>query len=266
MKKLIFIFFLPLLLFSCNDNKNASNETSETIELERSNWANEHLNGKVKTIGETPFTTDENGNIGEMDSCCVKITEFSDKGYIMKVTNKNDEGTVTRLNTIERTETGKFLSNTRTENGIEVWKRTSTYDEEGKHLFTSDSDTTKNVAYFYNDITNNDFDQPVSGKMYSADSTFIGNWSWKYIDGLRTGRGWIDSTNVQRVNRTGEVNDKGWLSRVVDVRIEENGDTTTTIETYTYDSFDEMGNWTQRTETNDEKPVKVLKRTYTYFE
>jgi hypothetical protein len=266
MKKPLFILFLPLFLFSCKNGENSSDQASEAIEMERNNWANQHLNGMVKSIEETPYTPNENGDISEMDSCCVKITEFSDNGFIMKVTNKNKEGVVTEVSVRERTETGKFVSNTRTENGKETWKRITTRDEEGNHLHTIDTDSTKNVTYFYNDVTSNEFNQPVSGKMYSKDSTFIGTWSWKYIDGLRTGRGWIDSTNVQRVNRTGEVNDKGWLSRVVDVRVDEKGDTTTTIENYTYDSFDETGNWTQRTENNDEKPVKVLKRSYTYFE
>lgn len=70
---------------------------------------------------------------------------------------------------------------------------------------------------------------------------------------------------MERINRTGEVNEMGWLSKVVDICVNEGGDTTTIVETYTYDSFGDVGNWTQRTEYNDEKPVKVLKRSYTYY-
>ena len=42
--------------------------------------------------------------------------------------------------------------------------------------------------------------------------------------------------------------------------------TITTITKYRYDTFDDKGNWTQRTEMDkDGKPVKIVKRTITYY-
>jgi hypothetical protein len=266
MKKLLIILFLPLLIIQCKNSEKSSDNTTEDAAMERNNWANAHLNGKVKSIEETPYTPDESGKISEMDSCCVELKEYSDKGFIMKYTEKNKEGTVTQVNVMEHSETGKFISNTRFKNGKEVWKRVVNRDEEGNPLGAFDSDSTQQVTRIHKGEVYNDFNQPVSGKTYTSDSTYLGTWSYKYIDGLRAGYSWIDSANVQRINRTGEVNDKGWISKVVDVRVEENGDTTTTSETYTYDSFDEMGNWTQRTEYIDQKPVHVMKRSYTYHQ
>jgi hypothetical protein len=265
MKKLLIIFFLPIMVISCKNSDKTSNESSETVEMERTNLANAHLNGKVKAIEETPYTPDEDGNIGEIDSCCIKIREYNDKGFRTKNIEKNKAGNITAVNVVEHTETGKFKSSTWTENGKEVWKRVVTRDENGKVVQAVDTDSTNQVTRIHKGEVYNEYNQPVSGKSFMSDNTYLGTWSWKYVDGLRTGRTWIDSSDVQRVNRTGEVNDKGWLSRVVDVRVNETDDTVTTIETYTYDSFDETGNWTQRTEFNDDKPVKVLKRVYTYY-
>jgi hypothetical protein len=42
--------------------------------------------------------------------------------------------------------------------------------------------------------------------------------------------------------------------------------TTNKITKYRYDSYDDKGNWTQRTETDENgKPVKIVKRTITYY-
>jgi inorganic pyrophosphatase len=42
--------------------------------------------------------------------------------------------------------------------------------------------------------------------------------------------------------------------------------TTTKTTTFKYDSYDEQGNWTQRTTFDDKgKATKVIKRTHTYY-
>lgn len=267
MKK-YFIFLLPVLAIACSDPKPPSTEQEEIVEeveMERNSWTNWHLKGEVKTITETPYLTDEAGAMGMMDSCCVEITEFDPMGFRSKVTEKNSEGKVTGENVVVHSETGKFVSSTWTRDGKQVWQRTVTRDEDGKVTSAFDTDSTMQITNFYDTDEMNEFNQPVSGKSYAADSTFVGTWSWKYIDGLRSGRGWIDSTGVQLIDRTGEVNEMGWLSKVVDTRMDDNGEMVTTVETYTYDSFDEAGNWTKCTLSENNEPVKIMTRTYTYY-
>lgn len=266
MKKLPVIFLLPLILFSCQNSEKPAEETSDAIEMERNYWANAHLLGKVKMIEETPYLVSEDGSAGEMDSCCIEIEELDENGFYARSIEKDKEGNVTSERVMARTETGKVISNTVTENGKVVWKREIIRNEDGVATRALDTDTTGLVIRVHKPEAFNDFNQALSGTTYLGDSTtYFGKWSWDYIDGQVSGNSWVDSSGVQRRKRTGEVNDKGWISKVVDVKVEDSGDTITLVETYTYDSFDEMGNWTQRTEYNDDKAIKILKRTYTYY-
>lgn len=268
MKKVFILFSLPLLIFSCDNsgnNENAEAETPVTIEMERNNWENSHLQGQVKSIVETPYTPDESGAIADMDSCCVEVIDYDSNGFIVKSTEKNKEGQVTVERVLEHTETGKFVSNTETENGKVVWKRVVVRDEEGNIMNAFDSDSTQQVTRIHKGEVYNEYNQPISGKTFNNDSVYLGTWTWQYIDGLRAGRSWTDSTGVVLRKRTGEVNDKGWLSKVIDMEVDDAGVATTTVETYTYESFDETGNWTQRTEYNDGAAVQVVKRAYTYY-
>lgn len=259
------IFLLPLLAIACASPEPEQTTEETEVVMARNNWQNEHLKGEVKTITETPYKTDADGALGEMDSCCIEVREYDNNGYHVKTTEKNSTGEVTAVNVIEHTETGKFVSSTWTQNGKQVWQRKVTRGDDGKVTSAYDTDSTMQVTNYYESEVMNEFDQPVKGKSFLPDSSFEGTWSWKYTDGLRTGRGWIDKNGVQLVDRTGEVNEMGWLSKVVDTRTDDEGVTTTTVETYTYDSFDEMGNWTQCTLSENGTPVKIMKRTYTYY-
>ncbi len=59
-------------------------------------------------------------------------------------------------------------------------------------------------------------------------------------------------------------NDKGEQTEFSNTKITKDS-TTTKVTKYTYETHDEMGNWTQRTEWNDKgKATKITKRVYTY--
>jgi hypothetical protein len=111
----------------------------------------------------------------------------------------------------------------------------------------------------------NDFDQPVKGKSFDADSVYVGTWTWQYIDGNSVGRSWTDSSGVKEMEIVGEVNDKGWEAKSTELSMEEDGEMTKVIETYSYDAMDDKGNWTQRTTFVDDKATEVLKRSYAYY-
>jgi hypothetical protein len=267
MKRLFPFFILTLFALACNNTEKASEEAAEeTSESVRSYLQNAHLNGKIKTITETSYTPGEDGSIGEPDSCCVVITQFSEAGFIVTETETTSSGEESSVYNEERNADGKYVSGTVTEGGVQVWKRVVNRDDAGEVINAQDFDTSGQIYRTYALIERNDYDQPVKGQSLDADSTYLGTWSWQYIDGNRVGRGWVDSSGVQLVSRIGEVNDKGWVSKVTDVSIDaESGDTTTVIETYTYDAMDDAGNWTQMTKSKDGKVAQVLKRTYEYY-
>jgi len=74
-----------------------------------------------------------------------------------------------------------------------------------------------------------------------------------------------DSVGKMVYSYKAELNDKGEVAKSTSVEVGKDS-TTTKVNTFTYDSFDEQGNWTQRT-TYDEKgkATKVVKRAFTYF-
>jgi hypothetical protein len=97
------------------------------------------------------------------------------------------------------------------------------------------------------------------------DGRIKGTWDNKYngvtyVSGTST-----DSTG--KVNYTGwvKVNDKGDAIEE-EATTTEKGATKTEKYTYKYDSYDDSGNWTQRTTYNDKgKPTKIVKRVFTYY-
>lgn len=274
MKKLGLLFAIPFLVYACNNGEkenteNSENseteETTETVEMVSSDLENENMLGQVKSFEETPYTPDEEGNIGAMDSCCIAIEEYDENGFMTTYSEKTSAGEPTEIVMMQRDDMGRFTSYTVTENGMEVFKRVTKRDEDGTLLEATDTDSTGAITRVHKVDEVNENGQAVTGKSYLEDGTYLGTWSFDYVEGMRVSNSWVDSTGVQLMQRLGEVNDKGWLAKVVDVRVGDEGDTTTVVETYTYDSFDDMGNWTQRTMYKDDVPTEVVKRTYTYF-
>lgn len=266
MKNSHYILAASLLFSACGQNSTVEENVKEAEPIAKnSDWMTRHLKGKVKTIEQTSFTPDSTGQISEMDSCCIKLTSFDANGFVEMFSEKDADGANPMELKFERLEDNKFKSATRFRNGEMKWKRTTTYDENGNTLHAIDTDSAGQVTNYYSEITENEIGQVLKGKMHTADSTYLGTWSRKYIDGMRAGRGWVDSTGTELRNRTGELNEKGLLSKMTDYRVTEEG-ATTTVKTYTYDSFDEVGNWTQRTEYDEEgKATNVKKQTYTYY-
>ena len=256
------------LLFSCGQSPKQAEETpKEDVVAANSDWATANLLGKVKSYEEMNYTADSLGTIGEMDSCCAEIKVFDDKGYVGSYSEKNNEGIVVYESIWDRFEDGKWRSSSNTEDGEASGGRMVTQSEDGKILHAIDTEADGTVEYFYNEIKENELGQALEGKMYMADSTYMGTWSRKYIEGAYIGRGWIDSVGTVLNDSKGELNDKGWLSNMTVVKTDDEGTTTTEVFTYTYDSFDETGNWTQMTEMNEAGvTTEVKKRTYAYFE
>jgi hypothetical protein len=72
-----------------------------------------------------------------------------------------------------------------------------------------------------------------------------------------------DSVGNVKNKWSAKYNDKGEQIETTNSKIQK--DTTTTVKKFTYDSHDEMGNWTQRTEWNEKgKAIKAVKRSIVY--
>ena len=270
MKQNLLFVLIAGMLFSCTNNTKKTveteRETEEMVVAKNSGWATQNLIGMVQSIEETEYTPDAEGNIGDMDSCCVGTDYFNYEGYVVKYIEKDLEGTIGLESIIEYSENGRFASATDSRKGEADGGRYVTRDESGKTLYARDLDGSGAVKYYYTEMTENEIGQALDGKMFFGDSTFRGTWGIKYIDGTWAGRSWNDSSGTMIYNYTGELNDKGLLIKMTNVEADPEEGTKTTVSTFTYDSFDEIGNWTQRSEIEDDKLIEVKKRTYTYFE
>ncbi len=261
MKYILLIALTTSFLFSCKD---APKGNSETVDP-KSDCATNHLIGMVNTIEETTYTADSTGTIGAMDSCCIELQTMDEKGFVISSEDKNDKGDIVEVVNIARNEKGEFNSYTVTQDGKVTFTRTVIRDAEGNTKHAVDTDSAGLVINFFNETIFNELDQPIKGKMFAADSTYLGTWSRQYIDGLEVGRGWIDSSGIQILDFVGELNENGLLGKVIKTRQVGKDSKSVNIETYTYDSFDETGNWTQQTKSVDGKVAEVVKRVYTYF-
>jgi hypothetical protein len=86
----------------------------------------------------------------------------------------------------------------------------------------------------------------------------------KYDKNLWLGFTGKDSVGKIKNSSVAKYNDKGEQVEVSNTNVTKDS-TTTHVTKYTYDTHDDMGNWTQRTEWNDKgKAVKIIKREYTY--
>lgn len=260
MKNLLSIILTATLIFACGE----SMQEAATVIAKDSSWAIRNLQGMVQSIEETTFSADENGTIGEMDSCCIETDVFNEQGYRVSFSEKDSKGNDGRNGVTERREDGQFISAKNYKNGKQIWSRTVTFDAEGNALYTMDADSSGQNTYYYSDIKENEDGLLMGGKMHKADSTFMGNWSRKYTNGIRTGSGWENVDGIEMNDYTGELNEKGFVEKMTVVKKDKEG-STTEVRTFTYDSFDDAGNWTQRSRYDDGKLAKVQKRKYTYF-
>jgi hypothetical protein len=265
MNKLVLICAAALLLFSCNSAPKGPEDAVSVIAANSFLMLN-HLKGMVMIIEETRFTPDSLGQIGEMDSCCLELTILDKAGFWIKYEDKDQLGNIVEEMIFENLEDGKFKSATKMINGVEVMNMLISRSEDGKALYAVDTDSSGAILNYYNEISENDLGQVLGGTTYTGDSVILGAWSRNYIDGLQAGRGWVDSSGVQSYKSVGALNEQGLLATMSIERLV--GDSTVkTVETYVYDSFDETGNWSQKTTLDEDgKATKVVKRMYTYFE
>lgn len=261
MKKISIVFIAALIVFSCNEKT----ETTKT----NTDWVVDNLKGEVQSVAETPYKVDSTGKIGEMDSCCIEVIDYDSAGNILKITSKDSKGTITREETFTKYPDGLFKEIVNTKDG-KVNTRVTIQAENGKYSTAQEYDSTGKLTYYYTDINSNEFNQVTSMKRYNADSTLKSSFESSYDKQFFTGQTSKDSSGKEVSKSTAKVDDKGnqvEFSRTSTMKDEktQKDSTTTKVTTYTYASYDEKGNWTERTTIEDGKPTKIIKREFTYY-
>jgi len=256
MKKLL-IIAVGALIISCN------NKTESKVKY--SDLVNDNLKGDVASVQETPYKVDSaTGQIGAMDTCCVDKWDYNEKGFYTKTVSRNDKGEISSETEVSRFDNGLWKGTKNSKNGKVVFAMDSKLDDKGDYKVVESTDSTGKRDYYYTDIAINEYGQVLHWKQYDKDSVYRMEGESKYDKNLWLGFTGKDSVGKMKSSTTVKYNDKGEDIEESNTNVTKDS-TTTHVTKYTYDTHDDMGNWTQRTEWNDKgKAVKIIKREYTY--
>ncbi len=259
MKKFL-IVIAGLFILSCN-NENDKKADSGMVP---SDLIQSELKGDIAMIEETPYKVDSAGAMGAMDSCCISIEEYDENGNQAKFTSKTSDGKISSEGIMTRHPNGAWKGMTNMKDGKMQSSMETMMDDKGMYTSAVAKDSAGNLDLYYTDITQTDFGGVTGWKQYDKDSVFRMSGESKYDKYRQIEFKSLDSVGVLKSSGTTKYNDKGEEIERSFTNVGKDS-TTTTVTKFTYESHDEMGNWTQRTTWDDKgKATKIVKRTYTY--
>lgn len=245
-------------LLACN-----SNEKTES-KVKYSDLISQNIKGDVSSIEETPYKTDSTGKIGEMDSCCVSVSDYDENGNNTKSISKDSKGTLTSESVITHYPNGLFKSASSTAKGKSTGGFDTKIDDKENYTWAGEIDSNGKGGIYYTNIIQNEVGEVTGWKQFDKDSVFRQSGESKYDKHLQNGFTLMDSTGKVKSSSTFKYNDKGEQVEVSNTDITKDS-TITKVTKYTYESHDDAGNWTQRTAWDDKgKATAIAKRTYTY--
>jgi len=257
MKKIL-IMTAGLFVLACNSGK------EDEKKVVYSDLVASGLKGDISSIEESPYKTDSTGKIGEMDSCCLSVSEYDANGNSVKWTSKDSKGTVKDEGAIERYENGMWKGQKNMKDGKTTFTMESQMDDKGQYTVVRELDSSGKLEHYYTGITTNEVGEVLSWNQYDKDSVLRGKGEAVYDKHLQTSFNFKDSVGKVKSSSAFKYNDKGEQTEVSNTDVTKDS-TTTKVTKYTYDAHDEMGNWTQRTTWDDKgKATKITKRAYAY--
>jgi hypothetical protein len=256
MKKLSFLVVASVIAFSCGESKQEAAKNTD--------WLADNLSGKVEQTTDSTYKTESMGKTGELDSCCVVSTKYDEKGYSSGYTSVDKAGTDKEEGVFTHDDKGLFTGQKFTKNGKQTSSLTVQNDN-NKPSVARSFDSTNKMDFYYTDITTNDYDRLLGFKQYKADSTLKMSIEFTYDKQFYKGQTNKDSVGKETYSSAVKLDDKNNIIENTEKTVTKDSTTNKTTK-YRYDSFDDKGNWTQRTEMDGTgKPVKIVKRTVTYY-
>lgn len=258
MKKIVCIISAGLLVIACN-NKKQEAEGSKNTDL-----ISQNLKGKVKQIEESPYQADSAGKIGAMDSCCIDVQEFNEKGYNTNSVSRNSAGTIKSETTISHYDGGQVKEFVTMADGKKKNSFSIQIDKDGKYSGAQSYDSTGKMDSYYTDLKENEYGAVTEGKQHKPDSSIKSSFSSVYDKATFISGTNYDSSGKMSGSTKIKLNDKDDAVEVTSTKVMKDS-TTTTVTTHKYNSYDDQGNWTQRTTFEKGKATKIIKRAITYY-
>jgi hypothetical protein len=258
MRKFTIMAFIAIAAFSCNQPSSNSKTTSDKA---ASDLAGENVKGKVQqVVAETYLIDSVTGKMGKLES---KNTEdYDDDGYATTVSNYTSNDSAAVVTKFDHDANGFVTAITTTKNG-KPFSSMKIVADSGKYIAATSYDSTGKVDVIYDDISTNEFGQVTGAKGHHADSTlkmsFVNNFDSVYYTGGES----KDSVGKTTYSSTLKLNDKKYAVQMDETNVSKDSTTKTTT-MYAYDKWDDKGNWTEQTITENGKPKKIVVRTITY--
>jgi hypothetical protein len=137
-------------------------------------------------------------------------------------------------------------------------------DSAGKYGVARAFDSTGKMTVYYNTTGMIEFGQVQAWKEYDKDSVFRQEWEATFDKHLMVASVMKDSVGNVKNKWSARYNENGEQIETTNPRISRK-DTSSTVKKFNYESHDDKGDWTQRTEWDDKgKALKVMKRTYAF--
>jgi hypothetical protein len=137
-------------------------------------------------------------------------------------------------------------------------------DKDGKYSSAQSFDSTGKMDNYYSDLQENEYGAITSGKVFGPDSVLKYSFTNIFDKGIYLG-GRTDSAGKMMYENKLKQNEKGDIIEMHSTNVTKDS-TIHKTETYTYDQYDEQGNWTQRTLKDEKgKAVKIEKRVISYY-
>jgi hypothetical protein len=255
MKKIL-IIATGICMVACNNAKDTKTAISD-LNIDK-------IKGDVSSIEETNYKADSAGKAGEMDSCCIVVTNYDEKGYAIKWSSADAKGISKEESEYSHYENGFWKGQKSMKNGKPTSSIETKMDDKGMYTGADELDSNGKLAYYYTGLTQNEFGEILTWKQYDKDSVFRMEGESKYKDAQWIGSTTKDSVGKVKSTNVSTYNDKGEQSEFSNTTITKDS-TTTKVTRHTYDTHDDQGNWTQRTDWNEKgKATGVVKRVYTY--
>lgn len=253
----VIIAALAVSLLACNSDQRTIQVRNNT-DLIRQN-----LKGKVQTLDDRTVNLDSIGR-SKADST-VNTTSFNEEGYVTNYTSKDSSGKTIFEQTISRNADGTFSEVKDTKDGKLISRLVSEIDKNGKYSGGKTYDSTGKQDGYYTGLKTNEYGIVYAGKEHFMNGNIKATFDSKYEGAHLVGNTYTDSTGKTNYENTVKLNEKGDAIEEHSTTREKDSTKTQHL-TYKYDSYDDKGNWTQRTTYNDKgKPTVILRRTITYY-
>ena len=257
MKKNAILLAGSIIVFSCNQSNKEIPKNADMLA--------DNLKGHVEQTIDSTFKTDSNDKIGEQDSCCVIIQKYDELGYATQNNSNYRDGAENYKTVFTHDDKGNVKSVRSIKNGKLISSISVNVGKDGNYSGARSFDSTGKMDSYYTDLTSNDYGQLTSFRQFKPDSILKMSVTSTYAKQLFTGNSVKDSSGKETYSSKITLDDKNNVIENTTKEVTKDSTINKTIK-YHYDIFDDKGNWTQRTEMDENgKPVQIDKRTITYY-